>query len=269
MVTTSVLGVLAGALWFAANDVRLGKLEYAIRSRDIEAAKRLSDTEIASASGDHRGWMSAATVAAGTGKPLEAQERLLRRSIAAGPTLAAYRALARVQEAQEKTLEATASLQAALEWDPNNLLALNALLRLEQTREGGKPMEVARRIVDVESTPYYQVRAIPELVITDTLPAHLVLASGASDAEKLTLLRSAVEVYLKYCDVTVPKILEFAKLGMDGGYGGESVAGAQAKVEQAKEALEFYSRTPGFDSELSRSVSVRFEEVAAALSESK
>jgi tetratricopeptide (TPR) repeat protein len=140
--------------------------------------------------------------------PPESRLAHLRRAARIAPSPKNLRALARELASREQYSEAERALREALTLDPNNLLALSQLLALQV--EMASPIsaeQTARRLVAVEESPYYRVRAIPEIVPTETLAARLFLATREPDAaRKIELLEPAVRGYVEYLDRTLPMI---------------------------------------------------------------
>jgi O-antigen ligase/tetratricopeptide (TPR) repeat protein len=105
-----------------------------------------------------------------------------------------------------KTGDAIATLNGALQTDPYNFATLDRLLKLE--RDSGqteRAIETAKRIVDIEKMPIYQVRAISEVIPLSTARARAYLASQEREPQKLDdLLEGAATIYVAYADQTVP-----------------------------------------------------------------
>lgn len=113
------------------------------------------------------------------------------------------RRLASVQVDSGMTTEAQASLRAALDYDPKNLAALKLLMDLqEKLGATDDAKETARQIIDIETTPYFKIRSLPQIIPTETYEARIYLAKTSPD--KTTLLRQAVEGLLEFAQVTLP-----------------------------------------------------------------
>lgn len=229
------LTVLA-LLYFAVVDVRLGGLRHLAGEGNPEA-KTVFNSVTSLAPWDHRLWLLGARIEG------DRKERIarLQRSIQHGPTLPAYRALAQDYIGQEDAVGAQRTLNEALRLDRNNLAALRRLMQISEGVDDDQASVLARRLVDVESTSYYKIRALPELVPTETLEARAWLASHApSAAEQADLLRGALEGYRAYAERTVPMVVMFAKSGMDGGYGSISRDQAHQTLTTALDLVAMY-----------------------------
>lgn len=168
----------------------------------------------------------------------EGPDRLatLKRSAAVAPSTSNYRRLARAQLEAGQTASARASLNLALRVDPNNLPALRLLLEVAHAeRDEAEARRVAERTVAVEETPYFQVRALPELIPTETYFARLALANLTSDpAERVAILRPAVDGYLRYAQITYPRVTMAATGGVP--FAGETVEMAMTKLDEGRRA---------------------------------
>jgi hypothetical protein len=96
-------------------------------------------------------------------------------------------------------------------------------------------------MVEVESTPYFQIRSLPEIVSLETFVARAFLASRLTGDAKAEMLLPAVKGYAEYAAVTVPKVVEFAKAQMDGGFGGITLADAKENLDFGRKLIEDYS----------------------------
>jgi len=149
-----------------------------------------------------------------------------------------FRAIAREETALGKPGNAISALDEALLWDPNNLPALAQ--KMELLRSGGsedRAVDVAKRLIEVESTPYFTIRSLPELVPLETYRARVFLASKAKErSQRLELLTPALKGYEAYAKSTLPKIRDFAKAGLTG-FGGESVPDAIRAMQEGLSIL--------------------------------
>jgi hypothetical protein len=121
-------------------------------------------------------------------------------------------------------------------------MALSQLADIEE-RQGADPTKTLERLVAVEDTPYFQVRAIPELVPTETYEARLKLARRTDGERKIKLLSGAVDGYGKYRDATWPTIKRYAEVDPSASYGGESLQEATQKLELAAAAATELAQT--------------------------
>jgi tetratricopeptide (TPR) repeat protein len=133
----------------------------------------------------------------------------LQKSIAYGPTDAAYATLARVEAQKGEIAAARTALLQALRMDPNNLHLLSDLLKLDAKSDPSEATKTAQRLVAVETTPYFATRAIPDLIPTETYLARIYLGQSEPDLKKKAeLLRPAIEGLLGYATTTVPYMLK-------------------------------------------------------------
>ena len=217
----------------------------------VEAEKSSAQTQIAlrDASGARAAAASAASISLGLDGEAHylaalaepdptARVGLLREAARTLPTPRVFRALARAEQEAGRSLAARTALEAALDRDPNNLPALDAL-RKSLAADGlvSEAKAAAIRTLAVEATPSFQVRAIPESVPLETYDARIFLADSAADPkEQIELLREAVEGFLQYRRLTVPQIERFAKADLT--FLGESLDDARAALDQGREAAQ-------------------------------
>lgn len=120
----------------------------------------------------------------------------------------------------------------ALAIDPNNLPTLSAKLNLERDN-GMQWRDTARRLIEVESSPYYQIRSIPEVVPTETAEARVMLAQEQTGTAAAGMLRPAVETYLRFAESTVPRVVQMDAAFPGKRFGDYTVASARQKLEAA------------------------------------
>lgn len=178
----------------------------------------------------------ASYLAALTERDPTARVGLLREASRTLPTPRVFRALARAEQEAGRSLAARTALEAALDRDPNNLAALDALRKsLAADGLNGEAKAAALRALAVEATPAFRVRAIPESVPLETYDARIFLATMATDPEGQTaLLRQAVEGFLQYRRLTVPQIERFARADLT--FLGEGLGDARAALERGRDA---------------------------------
>lgn len=164
------------------------------------------------------------------------KERLamFKRAAQLAPTTRHLRALAKEQAEQGDATSALDSLIQALAFDRNNLRTLKQMLDLQaESRDTSAATATALSIVAVEDTTYLHVRALPELVPTEPFEARVYLAEQTNPENKATYLRQALDGYLRYKALTVPRVLAFAKDGLD--FAGQSKADAEENMAKARE----------------------------------
>ena len=162
---------------------------------------------------------------------------LLRKAADAQPTTRLLRAAARAAtDAGDPTL-AMALLERVFRYDPNNLRAL--WLKVEMQQQAGDAegaRATATTLVQKEDALSFQVRALPELVPTETVRARLLLAETAPPAERQALLEGALPLLEQYRERTVPMVKRMATAGLD--YGGESPESAREAMAQGQQVAE-------------------------------
>jgi len=131
----------------------------------------------------------------------------------------------------------------ALTYDPNNLLTLSRLLATyDQSGQPERAMEIARQTVAVESTPYFEVRSLPEIIPTESYDAHFYIGARTADLNvRAQEMEKAIAGYKQYLVSTYPMLLEMARsdpTNPDASYGGESLPLARSKMRVAASYAE-------------------------------
>lgn len=227
--------------------------------RDEQAAARQSLDEARSlAPFDGDIWYCSAWVA---GSP---QERLdtLQTAAALTPCPKYYRALAREQLNQNRADDAISSLGQALREDPNNLQALLQLMRLyAKSGNDDQAQKFAGSLLGVESKPYVKLRALPQIVPTETFEARVFLADRERDpAAKAALLRPAMDGWLSFLRQTYPQIRAGAESGVAEA-GGGTMESAKSDLEMGQSVANSLS---GLYRELDRPSDAAAADAAAA-----
>ena len=147
-------------------------------------------------------------------------------------------------------VDAQDSLNRAIQIAPNNMAALTLLFDI-QIKEGleDEAKKTLQALINIETTQYFKVRSLPELVATDTYHARVLLAQIESGSQRrIDLLQPAVNGYKEYAEKTIPNVIRFAKDptgGMD--FGGENIEKAKGKMTEAeataKTLVELYRTT--------------------------
>ena len=226
-----------GLFYFGAVEVTKAHVRAHLSRSEIESAIEGAKQLGSIAGGDGETRYLAGVLSATQTERLEN----FRAAAELAPTTKNLRALAREQQSDGNTGAASASFARALDRDPNNLLALKALLDLNIFLKNEEEIErVARRLVEVEKSTYFKTRALPELVPTETYFARKVLADRAlTPKQKIELLEPAVEGLREYATKTVPNVVRMAEAGLPE-FAGESVESAQEKLDLGTEsALSF------------------------------
>lgn len=219
--------------YFGAVEITKAHIRWHLEKRlgepALEGARALN--EIAGADGE--GWYLRALLEPDP----RARQAFLAKAAERMPSTRNLRMLARAEEQAGDPVKAAGSLNRALQADPHNLFTLKLLLDVYlNSKNEGMADEAARRLVDVESTPYFRIRALPELVPTETYFARRYLAQREEDPKKRqALLEPALEGLLEYARRTVPNVAASVKEGLPQGYGGETAESAREKMELGKD----------------------------------
>jgi tetratricopeptide (TPR) repeat protein len=137
--------------------------------------------------------------------------------------------------------DALGALSRTLALDPNNMEALKLKADIEeQMGDEDKSQKTLQEMIDIEKTPYFLVRSLPEMVETRTYEARVKLADKSTDNKrKVELLQPAVDGFNQYLTFTVPSIVRFAH-NADGPlpFGGEDLDSAKKKMAVAGSAAK-------------------------------
>jgi tetratricopeptide (TPR) repeat protein len=163
------------------------------------------------------------------------------------PSVKHLRLLANAYSQTGNDGSADRAFRDALAIDPNNLETLARLMEFD--RDAGHQqdaIETARRLVAVESKPYFEVRALPEIIPLQTADARVFLASQtANHREAADQLAAAANLHVQYARQTVPYLRNsWHDVQTDMMMAGETQAGVFGKlqhgVELAKSAATAY-----------------------------
>lgn len=183
------------------------------------------------------------------------------------PSPRAFRLAASVAPTHEDRL---IIINRALDFDPNNLTTL--WQKLETFREMGdlpNARAIAEQIIGVEGLPYFQVRAIPEIVPTETYDARVFLAETAEDAaDRVELYLAALQGYLSFTRVTFPSVIRMTDVDPSFSFGGVTRNQALDVVSQAKHVasrlVESAAITENSEAiQFAREAEVELEEIVA------
>lgn len=163
---------------------------------------------------------------------------LLKKAASLNPSPKFYRALAREQATNGNRIGAVDAFTLALKRDPNNLQTLSQLLELYvAANEIGRAKETALRMVEVEKSPSYTIRAISEVVPVQTFEARMYLASLEPNKHKVALLlKPAVLGFQEYVRNTLPRVIQNAKAETGSPFAGETTQSAQRAVDAGRQA---------------------------------
>jgi O-antigen ligase/tetratricopeptide (TPR) repeat protein len=229
----SVLLVLL-FVFLGVTEVLKGQMRAAVYGGDRKQAESLKPLLQSYGSSDGESWFLISQAA----KDQEERHAALETAVQLAPTPRNYRALARYQAQAGELPQAIATLDKALLRDPNNLLALNQKAEYQlQFQDSAAARSTFERLIAVEGSPYFQVRAIPELVPTETYEARVKLATLTNDAEsRVELLLRAIEGFKRYRETTMPLIKRMAGGDPGANYAGETLETATRKMTMAADA---------------------------------
>jgi O-antigen ligase/tetratricopeptide (TPR) repeat protein len=237
----ALLAGLVGAAFLPPmlQEARMSQALEAMSSRDAQAVQAASASL---GNQGEEGYLKSRIIRALGDTPLD-QARVLEEAVKTLPSPKVLRALADARSQAGDIDGALLALEQALIYDPNNLPALSQQLELKQSQndiEGAKA--VALTLMAIEEKPYFTVRALADLVPTETYEARLWLADQAEGAERAELLLTAARGLNQYGQLTVPVIKRFQAGGQT--YAGETLEGARMKLQKAeaaaKEAMNYY-----------------------------
>lgn len=175
----------------------------------------------------------------------EERTKMLGQAASNTPSTKYLRAYARAAAGLGRTADVDKALERALRIDPNNLQTQeqNYLWLVTQGRMP-EAVQAARRLVDSENLTVFKIRAIPELVPLETYDARVFLSGQTKEAaEKVTLLRPALEGYVRYMEVTKPMVERLTSADPSGSFLGhdrqeiEKVRASGAEVVKELRAL--------------------------------
>ncbi|MEX2243815.1 MAG: O-antigen ligase family protein [Fimbriimonadaceae bacterium] len=232
--TCCALPILA-MLWMYWLDGAKTTALAAVERRDVDSLESSLSTLASLGALDGDSWYLRAVYGA---KDEGERTSALEKAAALAPSTRHLRALAQMQAAKGDAAQALRTLDRALFYDPNNMRTLALKMNVESgDGDTASAKSTAERIIAVESTPYLQVRALPDVVPTEPFTARIFLASVTTDkAEKVKLLRAAVEGLVRYAQTMVPKIKQFAEAGL--AFGGESVQDAEETLATARQSAD-------------------------------
>ncbi len=199
------LAIFAGlALVGGCAEYVRGRVRDDLRANNLEDAKAGIERLKSIASTDGETWYLASRTAPDVDSAIDAA----RKAIEKAPLPRYSRWLASALLAKGDTPGAIVELEKALVNDPNNFATLLALMRLQdKNSDSMSATSTANRLIAIESTPYFQVRSLPEIVPTETYDARVYLSTQVkTDKEAAPLLAAAIDGYRQFCDTTVPRV---------------------------------------------------------------
>jgi O-antigen ligase/tetratricopeptide (TPR) repeat protein len=164
---------------------------------------------------DYRVWFYSTSAATTADQAID----WTKKSIELGPTVVAYHRLATFYRRTNQPDKAISALKDSLNLDPNNLAALQLICEIQQESAPSDALKTAQRMVDIEKSPYFSTRALPEVVPTETYEAREYLAQNVKGQAAINLLRPALEGFVNYATTTVPMIVRFSADGGSNQFG--------------------------------------------------
>ncbi|HSI72944.1 MAG TPA: O-antigen ligase family protein, partial [Fimbriimonas sp.] len=233
---TAALGTVLLVLlcsFLGVTEVLKGQMRAALLSADRKQVESLKPVLASYGSADGESWYLLSQAAADSRELGES----LKNAVELAPTPRNYRALARYQAKSGGIPQAISTLDRALLRDPNNMLALSAKADFQlEFKDIAGARQTLERLIAVESSPYFQIRAIPEVVPTETYEARVKLAAIADDEEsRVELLLRAIQGFKKYRETTLPMVKRMATVP-GGNYAGETLDSATRKMTTAAQA---------------------------------
>lgn len=262
LMPTIMLAYFGWAEWQRA------QIRYALQTRDMTAARALTESLVSKAPIDAEAWNTLHLL-----DPAR-REEAINQAVSVGPSPRILRNQAKFFQSAKKFASAESAINSALTRDPNNLNTLRLGLEIcQEFEDTARAKYYAERMLAVEKTPYFQIRALPQMVETSTADARIYLAAFATDpASKAELLAGALEFLKQYAQTTVPEVKKFSADGGD--FAGESpekaTAICQKGIDVAKQLEPLYRMLgKGTEADAARDAVGLFEEAIGSLGGSK
>lgn len=208
--------------YFGWAEWQRAQIRYALQTNDIASARSLTDGLVSKAPMDAEAWNTLHLINSAR------REEAINQAVKVGPSPRILRNQAKFFQVQRKLSSSESAINSALVRDPNNLNTLRLGLEIcQEFGDDARAKTYAERMLAVEKTPYFQIRALPQMVETSTADARTYLSAFANEpSAKADLLQGALDFYKQYAATTVPEVKKFA---VDGGdFAGESPAKATA-----------------------------------------
>lgn len=224
--------------YFGYLEYQRAMMQHAIQSRDLAEALKIANHVVGIAPIDGDTWNTISLL-----DPAQ-REAAIQQAATVMPSPRILRNLAKFEQSRGKFASAEGAVNLALVRDPNNLNTLTLGLDIsKQFGEADRAKYYADRMVAVESTDYYKIRSLPQMVETATVEARIYLANSIPEPkEKASMLEPALIVLSQYAATTVPEVKKFAADG--GGYLDETPAKAiekcQLGIQIAKQLAKIY-----------------------------
>ncbi len=229
------VAIVAVGLWHAAaaetlHSIFRGQLQAGAFRDAMDTLEQLKEV----APRDGETWSEAATISTTPQEHVEAWKRAAELQ----PMPKNYRPYASSLVAVGQIPAAIGALDEALLLDPNNTPALLAKMTLENQRgDQAAASATAERLIAVEQTIYFRVRALPDLIPTETYEARLYLAKQTNNPQtRAALLKGAVDGYGRYLVRTWPSVKGITAEDPHASWGGDNLAKATANLKAGQDA---------------------------------
>lgn len=202
-----ISAVLAACMmaYFAYSEVGLNRVREQISSGQVDEARNSLQGMTSYAGADGVVWSQLALLA----KSRDERIQFWQKAIGCQPISRFYRALAREEAALGKYSSALDTLRQALLRDPRSFKTLWQIIETAKSAEDDATLQhYAKWLIDTESTPFFTVRAIPEIIPTETFRARILLSQFEQDAKrKAEMLLPAINGLAQYANVTAPQVV--------------------------------------------------------------
>jgi O-antigen ligase len=229
-VAVGFVGILA---WgnLSLVETRKANALLALGQGNSNVAREALETAIQLAPGDGDGYALLSSL------PGPDQATNIRRAAENSPSPRNLRMYARFLMAMGDPEGARAQLLKVLTRDPSNLITHKILIEIAlANQQQDQAEQQLSKMLAIESTPYFLVRAIPQRIPTETYEARYLVAKGMPmGPEREILLKEAILGFAEYAKVTIPEIRNAAKANLE--WAGESIEDATLIVEMGKQAL--------------------------------
>ena len=234
------LAVLFGLVTTATSELARAELMTAVEGKNREEITLAANQLRASAGEDSESLYMVGIYGSQT-----VDERLdfLRRATTAAPKTKYLRAYAAGLAEKGDVSGATEQYNKALGFDPNNLRTLANMYKFQDI-SGDKvgAADTARRLVAVEQSSVFLIRAIPDSVPVETFDARVYLAESTTDPKTaVELLEPAIRGYMRFADKTYGRVkISAAESHDEGDFVGLNLEEGKKVLERGRHAVVLY-----------------------------
>ena len=180
-----------------------------------------------------------------TAESKEDRVNKFKELVSVAPSPRNIRALANAELDAGNAPSALTTVERVFHWDPNNRPGWE--LKIKILRDLGdipEAIKTAESFIQIEGQPSYQIRAIPEIIPTETAEARIFLAQQEPDPViKASHLKGALDIYMNYMRTTYARVLMMGRGGLP--FGDQSEAQARENRDTTfrlmDELMEHYS----------------------------